>query len=60
MALLLFLAKTIQKSFFLTFTRAENNALKFRTQTSTIFCKKSNLWFIFGFALKRWAQGLKN
>ena len=46
-----FLSKTIQKSFFLTFTRAKNIALEFRTKTSiTFFCKKSNPW-----PVERWA-----
>ena len=34
--------KAIQKSFFLTFTRAKNIAMEFRTKSST---KKSTLWY---------------
>ena len=44
-----FLAKTIQKSFFLTFPRAKNIALKFRTNKSINFSQEEysmvHLWF---------------
>ena len=45
-----FSVKTIQKSFFLTFTRAENISLKLRQQS--IFYKKRNPRYIFSFTLK--------
>ena len=49
----LFPAKNLQKSFFLTFTRAENIALKVKTMNSiSFFCKKSDPWHILGFAVK--------
>ena len=54
-----FLAKTIQKSFFLTFTRAEIIALKFRAKTSINFSQKSNPWYMFGFALEMSTRSLK-
>ena len=52
-----FSAKTIQKSFFLTLTRAKNIALKFRTKTSISFLQKESSRVHFRFCLK---DGSKN
>lgn len=52
-----FTAKIIQKSFFLTFNLALPLNLGLRHRS--IFCEKSNPWYIFGFALKMCTRTLR-
>lgn len=54
----LLLSNTIKKFFFLTFMQAKNLVVKFSSKKPTNFNKKSNAWYIFGFALKMGARTL--